>query len=95
MLPLTVDYVRSRPELASVGMDNGFGNQWPWNSRADAWPGQDAYSRHYYLGGWTDISPQTVDKPDLETINGLGKPDGKRPDHPRPRRPRTKMGFSI
>ena len=79
----TVDYVRSRPELSGVKVDNGIGNQWPWNGGGDAWPGQDAYSRHYYHGGWTDVSPATVPRPDHATMNALGEKDGKRPDNPR------------
>jgi hypothetical protein len=79
----TVDYVRSRPELSGVKVDNGIGNQWPWNGGGDAWPGQDAYSRHYYHGGWTDVSPATVPRPDHATMNALGEKDGKRPDNAR------------
>jgi hypothetical protein len=81
----TVDYVRSRPELAAVKVDNGIGNQWPWNGGGDAWFGQDAYSRHYYHGGWTDVSPQTVPRPDLATMNALGEIDGQRPEKARER----------
>ncbi len=83
LVGVTVDYVRSRPELAGVKVDNGIGNQWPWNGGGDTWPGQDAYSRHYYHGGWNDISPQTVPHPDYATMNALGEQDGKRPDKAR------------
>jgi hypothetical protein len=83
LVGLTVDYVRSRPELAGVKVDNGIGNQWPWNGGGDCWPGQDAYSRHYYHGGWNDVSPATVPHPDHATMNALGEKDGKRPDKPR------------
>ncbi len=83
LVGLTVDYVRARPELAGVKVDNGVGNQWPWNGGGDNWPGQDAYSRHYYHGGWNDISPKTVAKPDHATINALGEKDGQRPANAR------------
>ena len=82
LLGWTVDLVRARPELAHVMVDDGLGNQWPWNTSADAWPGQDAYSRHYYTGGHVDISPATV-RNDWCTFDGLGHMDGKRPEHPR------------
>ena len=83
LVGLTVDYVRSRPELAGVKVDNGIGNQWPWNGGGDNWPGQDAYSRHYYHGGWNDISPETVPHPDHATMNALGEKEGQRPEKPR------------
>lgn len=83
LLALTVEYVRSRPELTKVEVDNGLGNQWPWNGGQDAWPGEDAYSRHYYQGNWLDVSPKTVNRPDIDTINALGQRDGKRNNPPK------------
>ena len=83
LLGITCDYIRSRPELAMVKIDNGIGNQWPWNGGSDAWPGQDAFSRHYYLGNWVDYSPGKENRPDIDTLNALGQRDGKRNNPPK------------
>lgn len=76
LVGISADYVRSRPELAMVKVDDGIGNQWPWNGGGNSWPGEDAFSRHYYTGGWREISPKTINNPDCATINALGGRDG-------------------
>ena len=86
LVGMTADVVRARSELATVMVDDGVGNEWPWNTGADAWPGQYAYSRHYYTGGHTDYSPELTAKSnraDFATMNGLGKLDGIVPAKPR------------
>lgn len=80
----TVDYIQAhRAEFPGVKLDNGFDNQWPWDSGTDSWDGQSSISRHFYTGGWRDISPSTIKRPEMGTIDALGERDGKRPASPR------------
>jgi hypothetical protein len=84
LLAGTADFYREHAkDYPGVVVDNGLGNQWPWNGGYDAWPGQGAFSRHYYHGGWRDISPTKNSRGDLDTIDALGRRDGKRPDKPK------------
>ena len=58
ILPMTVDFFSSAANgYLGVGVISGFTNQCPWASGRSLWPGQAGFSRHYYTGGWSDISP--------------------------------------
>jgi hypothetical protein len=84
LFAVTVDFFRANDAAyPGVKVDNGFDNQWPWDSGTDSWPGQDSISRHYYLGSWRDISPTNNSRADLDTINAFGERDGKRPATPK------------
>ncbi len=61
ILPMTIDYFNDPANgFKNVKVVSGFSNQWPWDSGSGLWDGQIGFSRHYYTGGWQDIS---VDKP--------------------------------
>ena len=72
----TLDYMNEHAkEYPGVKVDNGFDNQWTFDSGAESWPNQGAISRHFYLGGWWEISPKTA-RPDMGTLDALGNLDG-------------------
>ncbi len=84
LLGTTADFYREHAtDYPGVMVDNGLGNQWPWNGGSDAWPGQSAFSRHYYHGGWRDISPTQNSRADMDTIDAFGRRAGTRPDKPK------------
>jgi len=83
ILAMTVDYANDPAnDCRGVRVINGFSNQRPWDSGSGLWPGQFAFSRHYYTG--TDVRKidrawhirkrtEKIDGP----LNALGLRDGK------------------
>ncbi|MBV9468439.1 MAG: hypothetical protein JO316_15805 [Abitibacteriaceae bacterium] len=80
ILPMTIDYFNDPANgFRGVNVISGFANQWPWDSGTALWDGQAGFSRHYYTGGWQDVSPETPPgHKDSGTIDALGNFDGKR-----------------
>jgi len=84
ILPMTIDYMYEHAqEYPGVKVVSGFANQWPWDNGTDLWPNQAGFSRHYYTGGWKDISDQSA--PNIHdngtesgVIDALGEFEGKK-----------------
>ena len=78
ILPMTIDYFNDAANgFKGVHVISGFANQWPWDSGTALWDGQAGFSRHYYTGGWQDVSPDTpLGSKNSGTINALNNFDG-------------------
>lgn len=82
ILSMTIDYMTDHArQYPNVKVVSGFANQWPWDSGSGLWPNQAGFSRHYYTGGWQQISPThapNLNSNGLETgvIDALGQFDG-------------------
>jgi len=83
ILPMTVDFMQEhKAQYPGVKVISGLSNQEPFSSGSTIWDGQAGLSRHYYTGGWIDISPTAApnlkqDGTEWGTIDALGNFDGK------------------
>ncbi len=79
ILPMTIDYFNDlKNGFPGVHVISGFANQWPWDNGTELWDGQAGFSRHYYTGGWVDVSPDKPIYPGSGSVDALGSFDGKK-----------------
>lgn len=79
ILPGTIDYFNNSSNgFCGVHVISGFANQWPWDSGSGLWDGQAGFSRHYYTGAISDISPEIpLYKDNFGVVDATGKFEGK------------------
>ena len=71
LLPMTVDFAADPANgLPGCRVISGFSNQRPWDNGAEMFPGQYAFSRHYYCGISTGDFKPPANQP---IIDALGK----------------------